>query len=94
MAGLAQERTETREILPVRFRFEMRFGLRKSLSLRASGITWHRYVMTCNLTFTFFLSSFRICVSHVHSYFFLFFYVIIFLIFIFILYFILFQKLN
>lgn len=45
MAGSAQERTEAREVLPVRVRLEVRFRMRESVSLRASGVARHRCVL-------------------------------------------------
>jgi len=52
MAGFAQKRTETCEILSVCFWPEMWFRLRESLSLWASGISGHRYVI-CNFVLKF-----------------------------------------
>lgn len=43
LARLTQERVEAREVLPVRFRPEVRLRLRESLSLRARCVARHRW---------------------------------------------------
>lgn len=71
MAGFAQKRIETCEILSVRVWLEMRFRMRESLSLWTSGVTRHRYAMTCYFALEFIFNTFlthflNICISFIH----------------------------